>query len=173
MSMQQQPEQPLQQPEQPQHWDRHSSSMNFTLILAIVVAVIGALSALPLLVVGLIVAAFSWLTTPSQYAVFSDRLIIYYGKPRVRHVLFQRIEQIELLSLPIGSRLRVRLEGGRMLFIQPRDAEEFQSQFQVALDSYRGDRGEPPQAPPERDSSSEQDSPTRRDHPEELQGREG
>ncbi|MCE2463489.1 MAG: hypothetical protein J4F46_06225 [Dehalococcoidia bacterium] len=113
--------------------------MNFTLILAVVVAVIGALSALPLLVVGLIVAAFSWLTTPSQYAVFSDRLIIYYGKPRVRHVLFQRIEQIELLSLPIGSRLRVRLEGGRMLFIQPRDPEEFQSKFQVALDSYHGD----------------------------------
>ena len=224
------------------HWDRHSSAMNFTLILAIVVAVIGALSALPLLVVGLIVAAFSWLTTPSQYAVFSDRLIIYYGKPRVRHVLFQRIEQVELLSLPIGSRLRVRLEGGRMLFIQPRDAEEFQSKFQVALDSFRGDRtvelqrqgdaapiecptcgvenspgagyctscgvplpapggqseveqsvvycngcgtenadtatacancGEPLQAPPERDASSGQDSPTRRDHPEELRGREG
>ena len=207
--------------------------MNFTLILAIVVAVIGALSALPLLVVGLIVAAFSWLTTPSQYAVFSDRLIIYYGKPRVRHVLFDRVEQVELLSLPIGSRLRVRLEGGRMLFIQPRDAEEFQSQFQVALDSYRGDRtvelqgrttliprrgGElarsrncttcgvvvslrrtvrsrvvrlycdaglnahsvkvcrptkPLQASPERDASSEQDSSTRRYHPEELQGREG
>ena len=117
--------------------------MNFTLILSIVVTVIGVISldsgGLILVVVGLAVAAFSWLTTPSQYAVFNDRLIIYYGKPRVRHVLFQRIEHLELLSLPIGSRLRVRLEGGRFLFIQPRDAEEFESKFQVALDSYRRD----------------------------------
>ena len=142
MSMQQQYEQPV-------HWDRHRSAINFTLILAIVVAVIGVLSALPLLVVGLAVGAFSWLTTPSQYAVFNDRLIIYYCKPRVRHIPFQQIEQVELLSLAIGSRLRVRLDGGRPLFIQPRDAEEFQSKFQVALDSYR------------------------RDHPEELQGQEG
>ena len=142
MSMQQQYEQPL-------YWDKHRSAINFTLMLSIVVAVIGVFSAIPLLVVGLAVGAFSWLTTPSQYAVFNDRLIIYYGKPRVRHILFQQIEQLELLSLAIGSRLRVRLAGGRPLFIQPKDVEEFQSKFQMALDSYH------------------------RDHLEELQGQEG
>ena len=137
---------------QPLHTDRHKSSFNLTLMLAMVVAVIGLFSGgqgMFLVVMGLAVAAWSWLTTPSQYFIYNDRLVIAYGRPRVRHVNFEQIDQVDLLALPIGNRLRVRLKTGRPMFIQPREAEEFQSKFQGALESHR------------------------RDHPESWQGQEG
>jgi hypothetical protein len=87
-------------------------------------------------------AAWSWFTTPSQYVLFADRLMIAYGRPRVRHVSFEQVGEVELISLPMGKRLRVRLTTGRMLFIQPRDGEEFGRRFQTALDSYRRDNPE-------------------------------
>ena len=85
---------------------------------------------------GVVMAAFSWFTTPSQYVIFSDRLLIAYGRPRVRQVLFQQIDHVELLKLAIGDRLRVRLTRGGSLYLQPRDADEFQTRLQSALSSY-------------------------------------
>ena len=123
------------------HADRHGTSFNFTLILAVIVAVVGLFMDPIVVIIGLAVAAFSWFTTPSRYMIFNDRLVIAYGKPRLRHVFFQQVDQLELLRLAIGSRLRVHLSNGRSLFIQPRDAEEFQSRFQSALESYRRDHG--------------------------------
>ena len=128
---------------EPLHWDRHRSSFNFTLLVSLGVAAVGVVTTEPLLVVvGLAVAAFSWFTTPSQYMIFNDRLVIAYGKPRVRHVLFDQIDQVEILTIAIGSRLRVRLKGGRPLFLQPRDPDEFQTRLQGALESFRHEHPE-------------------------------
>ena len=123
------------------HSDRHRSSFNLTLILALGVAAVGLFEGGVLLVVGLTVAAFSWLTTPSQYAIFNDRLMIAYGRPRVRHIPFRQVNEVDLLSLPIGNRLRLRLHTGRALFIQPLDPDQFQAKLESALDSYRGHQG--------------------------------
>ena len=123
---------------EPLHWDRHRSSFNFTLILSLGIAVVGVATTEPLLiVVGLAVAAFSWFTTPSQYMIYNDRLVIAYGRPRVRHVFFDQIDQVELLTIALGTRLRVSIKGGRPMFIQPRDPDEFQTRFQGALESFR------------------------------------
>jgi len=75
------------------------------------------------------------------YMVFNDRLVIAYGKPRVRNVLFQQIDEVQILTLVIGNRLLVRLKSGRRLLLQPRDIEQFQGRFQSALDSYRRTHG--------------------------------
>ena len=116
------------------HADRHRSSFNFILIAGLVVAAVGVISQAPFLVIlGLGFAAYSWFTTPSQYLVFDDRLVIAYGRPRMRHVFFQQIERIDFLEIAIGNRLRVRLRNGRPLFLQPRDAEEFQTMLQRGL----------------------------------------
>ena len=121
---------------EPLHSDRHKSSLNITLIIAVGVAVVGLYIDILWFLAGVVMAAFSWFTTPSQYVIFSDRLLIAYGRPRVRQVLFQQINQVELLKLAIGDRLRVRLTRGGSLYLQPRDADEFQSRLQSALSSY-------------------------------------
>ena len=121
---------------EPLHSDRHKSSLNITLIIAVGVAVVGLYIDILWFLAGVVMATFSWFTTPSQYVIFSDRLLIAYGRPRVRQVLFQQINQVELLKLAIGDRLRVRLTRGGSLYLQPRDADEFQSRLQSALSSY-------------------------------------
>ena len=134
---------------EPYHADRHKSSFNLTLALAMGVAVVGLLQGTPLLIiVGLAVAGFSWFTTPAQYTLFSDRLIIKYGKPRIRHILFREIDQVDPLRLPMGTRLRVALRSRSPILIQPRDHDEFQSKFQGALESYHSIHS---QEPPEQD----------------------
>ena len=126
---------------EPLHADKHRSTFNLTLILSLVVAVIGLLSlgsgGVILLILGGAVAAYSWFTTPAHYWVYNDRLVIAYGRPRVRHVLFQQIDDVELLTLPFGNRLLVRLRTRRRLFLQPTDTEQFQSSLAGALDSFR------------------------------------
>ena len=156
---------------QPLHADRHRSSFNFSLILSLGVALIGVVTGEPLVVViGLAFAAFAWFTTPSQYMIFNDRLVIAYGRPRIRHVLFQQVDQVEVLKLPIGHRILVRLTNGRRLMIQPRDAEEFQTRFQGALESYhqdhvseRPDRTQEPEPPDPADDRPDSDPWTTRE----------
>ena len=134
---------------EPFHIDRHKSSFNFTLALAMGVAVVGLMGANPfLLIVGLAVAGFSWFTTPARYTLFDDRLVIAYGKPRIRHILFREIDQVDPLKLPIGTRLRVALRSRRPILIQPRDPDEFQSKLEGALESYRSSHS---QEQPEQD----------------------
>ena len=136
---------------QPLHADRHRASFNFTLILALGLSGVGLLQQDPIwIVIGLGIAVFTWLTTPNQYLIYNDRLLIAYGRPRVRHLLFHQFDSVEPVSLPFGARLLVLLKGGRRFLIQPRDLEEFQDKLQNALDSYRKshDEGDPVQEGP-------------------------
>ena len=126
---------------EPLHADRHGSAFNVTLIIGLGVAVVGLFSALVLWVIlGLALAGFGWLTTPSQYMIFNDRLVIAYGRPRVRHIFFRDVDNVDP-RLAIGKRLMVRLRQGRPLILQPRDVEEFKNKFEGALESYRSSQG--------------------------------
>ncbi len=130
----------------PLHWDRHKAAFNFPLLAGLALAVISLLSggdsAILFVIIGLALAAYGWFTQPSQYVVYADRLVVTYGKPRVRHIPFQEVDQVELLKIAIGDRLLVRLKTGRRMFLQPRDLNEFQLRFAGALDSYRGQHQE-------------------------------
>ena len=129
-----------QEPQQPIHWDKHKSTINLSLILALVIAVIGLFTGQELFVVaGLGMAAFSWLTSPQQYYIYSEALVITYGRPRPGKVIsFAQVSHIEMLSLPMGERLRVRLVSGRPEILAARDAETFRNRLDAALADYRG-----------------------------------
>ena len=126
---------------EPIHFDRHGASFNLNLVLALGVAGIGFALSEWVIVIGLGFAAFAWLTTPSMYTIYVDRLLISYGRPRVRHVLFREIRDIQPVALPFGSRLLIRLRSGRRFLIQPSDVEEFSSKFLGALESFNLEHG--------------------------------
>jgi hypothetical protein len=130
----------------PLHRDRSRGPMNFTLIFALVVAVYGLVSLRlgrddgVLIVVGLGVAIFNWLTTPRQYEIYQDALVIAYGRPRVRVIPFERISgSPELLRLVIGDRLRLQLVNGKRVIFQTRDLQTFHDRLVEALSGFRRD----------------------------------
>lgn len=128
---------------QPIHWDTHRGSLNFTLILSVAVVVLGVWNFVQtgewiLIIVGAGVGAFTWLTNPRQYWIYPDALIIVYGRPRTRTISFNQVSHVELLSLPIGDRLRVTLVNGRRVMVQPRESETFQDRLEGALRSFHG-----------------------------------
>ena len=134
----------MEQPSnQPIHWDTHRGSLNFTLILSVAVVVLGVWNFVQtgewiLIIVGAGVGAFTWLTNPRQYWIYPDALVIVYGRPRTRTISFNQVSHVELLSLPIGDRLRVTLVNGRRVMVQPRESETFQDRLEGALRSFHG-----------------------------------
>ena len=124
--------------EQPLHWDNHRTNLNLTFIFALIVAVIGILGQPVLFVIGVGVAIYSWLTNPKQYLIYRDALVIHYGRPRVKAYPFQEIAHLELLTLPIGDRLRIRMTNGRRLMLLTKDTETFRTKLDEALDAFHG-----------------------------------
>ena len=129
----------MQQPQdQPLHWDQHRTKLNLTIIFGLIVAVIGVLGQPVLFVMGVGVAIYSWLTSPKQYLIYRDALVIVYGRPRVKAYPFQEISHLESLSLPIGERLRVRLVNGRRIMLMTKDSETFRVKLDEALEAFHG-----------------------------------
>lgn len=127
-----------QTPEEPLHWDNHRTNLNLTFIFALIVAVLGILGQPPLFVIGIGVAIYSWLTNPKQYLIYRDALVIVYGRPRIKSYPFQEMSHLELLSLPIGDRLRIRMANGRRLMLLTKDTETFRAKLDEALDAFHG-----------------------------------
>ena len=133
----------VEQPE-PIHSDQHRSRWNITLIFALAVAVLGVVNGtggVLLILLGLAMAAFSWLTTPRAYFIYRDALVIAYGTPRTKAIPFAEISHLELLALPIGERLRLRLLSGRREMLIPRDNAVFQQHLERALSDYSAQQG--------------------------------
>lgn len=126
--------------EQPLHWDDHRTKLNLTFFFALIVAVIGVIGGIanPLFPIGIGVAIYSWLTTPKQYLIYRDALVIVYGRPRIKPYPFQEIAHLELLTLPIGDRLRIRMANGRRLMLLTKDSETFMKKLDEALDAFHG-----------------------------------
>ncbi len=130
----------------PLHGDRPRGLVNFTLIFALVVGFYGLVAWRMgrdngvLIVVGLGVAVFNWLTTPRRYSIYQDALVIAYGQPRVRVIPFERISGTpEVLRLVVGDRLRVQLVNGKRVIFQPRDVPTFHDRLSEALSGFRRD----------------------------------
>jgi hypothetical protein len=124
--------------EQPLHWDNHRTNLNLTFFFALIVAVIGILGQPVLFVIGIGVAIYSWLTTPKQYLIYRDALVIIYGRPRTKSYPFQEISNLETLSLPIGERLRVRMTNGKSIMLLTKDSETFRAKLDEALEAFHG-----------------------------------
>ena len=125
----------MEQPgNQPIYGDRPKSALNVTLILALGVAVFGLATSQPiLLILGLLVAAFNWFTSAKQYLIYTNALVIVYGRPRVKAYEFSNISHLEMLDLPMGQRLRVRLNNGGRFIISTQNIEEFRDRLDEAL----------------------------------------
>ena len=124
--------------EEPIHWDNHRTKLNLTFIFALVVAVIGILGQPALFVIGIGVAIYSWLTNPKQYLIYDDSLVIIYGRPRVKSYPFENMAHLELLTLPIGDRLRVRMANGARIMLLPKDSDTFNVKLDAALEAFHG-----------------------------------
>ena len=131
-------QQQQQSSQQPLHSDNHRVPMNLTMIFAMGIAVIGMFSGAALLFfAGMGVAAYTWFTRPRRYLIYANSLVIDYGRPRIKVVSLSEISHVELLSLPIGDRLRVVLLNGRRTMILAKDLDTFQEKLDQALESYQ------------------------------------
>ena len=131
-----------QMQEQPIHWDNHRTNLNLTFFFALIVAVIGVIGGIlnPLIYIGIGVAIYSWLSTPKQYLIYRDALVIIYGRPRIKAYPFQEISHLESLSLPIGERLRVRMVNGRRIMLLTKDSDTFRAKLDEALDAFHSEQ---------------------------------
>ena len=130
-----------QQQDNPIYWDQAATRFNLTLIFSLVVAVLGIVMTAPLLIIlGLGMAGYSWLTTPRQFLLFRDSMVIHYGIPRTRVISFAEISHVELLALPLGERLRIRMVSGSRLMLQMRDPGAFRGHLEDALARYHGEQ---------------------------------
>lgn len=127
---------------QPLYSAKEKSPINFMLILGLGAAVAdilisGGISGL--FIVGIGVAIYAWFTTPTNYSLYNDRLLIFYGRPRTRHIMFENIEGVDSMMVPLsGPRLRVREFRGRGAWLTPRDPDAFMEQFRIAMDRFKG-----------------------------------
>ena len=115
-----------------------------TLILTLGLAVIGvATGQLWLLFLGLGFAAYNWFTSAKQYLIYTNALVVVYGRPRVKAYQFSEISHLEMLELPMGQRLRVRLNSGGRLVISTQNIEEFRDRLDEALAKFNDTFQEP------------------------------
>lgn len=129
----------MEQPQnEPLHWDDHRTKLNLTIVFGLIVAVIGVLGQPVLFIMGIGVAIYSWLTSPKQYLIYRDALVIVYGRPRVKAYPFQDISYLETLTLPIGDRLRVRMVNGRRIVLLTKDTDTFRVKMDEALEAFHG-----------------------------------
>jgi hypothetical protein len=133
---------PVEHPQvQPIYWDKHRARYNLTFLFALGIAAMGLLDLTwppMMLIFGLGVAGYSWLTTPKQYLLFTNALVVVYGRPRTKVIVFSEISHPELLVMPMGARLRVRLASGRRMWILASQPEEFRDRLDEALREYNG-----------------------------------
>lgn len=130
----------MAQQETPIYWDQPASRWNLTLIFALVVAVLGLMTGMLLTALGLAMAAYSWLTTPRQFLLYRDRMMIIYGIPRTRVIPFADISHAEVLALPFGQRLRLVMNAGNRMMLSMRDPMSFRNNLEEALQKYNGEQ---------------------------------
>ena len=109
-------------------------------------------SAWLLVIVGLGVGAYSWLTSPRQYRVYSDALIIMFGMPRQRTIHFSDIREVVLDRGFMGDPLRVYTVNRRRIPLQVREPEEMHRYLDGAVKDFWRDN---PQYAPQPDEEGE------------------
>lgn len=130
----------MEEPQQSEliYWDKHRIPINLTILFSLGVAIFGVFQQAPLLIIaGIAVGLYSWLTNPRQYRIYRDSLVIIYGTPRTRTIHFSNISHLEMRQLATPDRLRVWPIQGRRVVLMAHDPEAFHDQLQKALDDFR------------------------------------
>lgn len=123
---------------QPIYWDKPKSVMNFRVIVGLIATFIGLIILRdPLIsIIGLALLGFSWFTDARRYLIYPNSLTIIYGRPRIKAFPFSDISHVEMLDLPMGQRVRVRLTNGSRLFISTQNIEEFRDRLDEAVGKF-------------------------------------
>ena len=149
----------MDQPEnQPLHWDRPRASFSIGLMIGLAGILVGFIIMVSggqpvIFIVGLALTGFNWFTNAKQYLIYTDTLVIVYGRPRVKAFPFSEISHLVMLELPIGPRLRVHLVNGRRIVITVQNVEDFRDRLDEALEKFNGTYqgqslpGEEPESP--------------------------
>lgn len=132
----------MQSPQQPLYMDGPKSKFNITLIFSLMVAVVGLWIDPIIVILGLIGAGVNYFTSPKQFQIYQNALVIVYGKPRVKAIPFPDISHTEILVMPMGSRLRVRLINGKRVLVAVENIEEFRVRLDEAMEKFAGTYGE-------------------------------
>ena len=129
------------------YWDKHRIPINITVIFSLGVAAFGLfqitqgfqgnISPQILILLGLVVGVYSWLTRPKLYIIYPDSLVIAYGKPRNKVIRFSDVADLDLRQIATPDRLRVLQTNGRRMAVEARDPEAFHEQLKKALDEFR------------------------------------
>lgn len=88
-----------------------------------------------LALLGFVVGAVYWFTTPRHYHIMADRLIVMYGQPRILAVPFEAIFDVNIVRVPMTSGIFVRRVNKAGVIIRPRDMEGFVGQMWMALNA--------------------------------------
>ena len=126
---------------QPIYAAKPRAAFNVRLIVGLVGTVIGFIilvtgGGLLLFIVGLLILGFSWFTDAKQYLIYTNALVIVYGRPRVKAYPFNQISHLEMLELPMGQRLRIRLNNGGRFMIATQNIEEFRDHLDEAISKF-------------------------------------
>ena len=133
-----------QQQNQPIHSDTPKSRLDMWLMIFGVIGFLGILGMFRgtginlYLVIGIVGTAYRWFTNAKQYLIYENALVIAYGRPRVKAFPFQEISHLEMLVMPMGSRLRVMMVNGRRVMVAAKNTDEFRDRLGEALEKFNG-----------------------------------
>ena len=91
-----------------------------------------------LLALGLLLAGGHWLMAPRRYEVYEGGVAVVYGRPRVRLVRYPEISNIEVISHPLGTEIRIHLTQGGVLGLHPLHPRQFHENLESAWQRNRG-----------------------------------
>ena len=139
--------------EQPIYSTSHSRSLfqRINMAISVVVIVLGAFSFQEnpfLLFLGLGIGGLYWYTTPNQYFIYVDKLIIHYGKPRILEIPFETIRDASLVKMPFSG-VFIRRVSRSGVFSRPKNTEEF---LETLWDAIQKNGGPAPEVLPPDDT---------------------
>ena len=136
--------------DQPIFSERHRSSL-LTRTLSIIGWVIMALAifvggsnadawwpdSLILLALGAVLVASHWFLAPRHYDIYDERLVITYGRPRKRTIPFDEISELQVVSHPLGTEIRIKRTRRWSLTIQPWQPKQYHARLEAAFNRFQ------------------------------------
>ena len=89
-----------------------------------------------LALLGLGVGIIYWFTTPRNYFILSDRLVVLYGQPRMLAVSFDSVLDVNVVRVPLTTGIFIRRVNRPGVIIRPKEMETFVDQLWSALEAY-------------------------------------
>jgi hypothetical protein len=91
-----------------------------------------------LIPVGALLASSHWFLAPRRYNIYENRVVITYGRPRVRAFPFDEVSSVEVKTHSLGAEVRVQLKKGGYVGFAPQSTRPFHEALEDAFNHYHG-----------------------------------